>query len=254
KRSREEALDLFRKAAALPEAASSDLHRALGIALAVKGDFVEADQHFHQAYELTKPGAGAKANLEGLARLRAECGRLPNRLPELEAFLREPRMPELAKTALDLARLAAFTDRSLPAVALLDHVFSGHPELRADRCPFLGETARHLAAVEAARVGCGAAADAQDLGEDERSGWRERARQWLAQELEECRAELQSKAVKPAELRAQLLRWQHDERLAGLRQDGGLGMLPRQEQREWRNFWQAVDALIGQARSAGARD
>jgi serine/threonine-protein kinase len=111
----------------------------------------------------------------------------------------------------------------------------------SDRNKALKEEYRYLAARCAALAGSAIGNDSADIGDDERTLWREQAREWLL-------ADLKAWGKTPDyshELTQQMLTlWQADPDLAHVREPNAIKKLPLDEREEWIRFWKDVRSAL----------
>jgi serine/threonine-protein kinase len=172
-------------------------------------------------------------------------------LPDLRAFLEGREQPRDGTERLALIGVCEFENRTatlagLLAAALADPSLAGDPRGRL----------RQRAARSAALAGCGRGEDAAELGEAERSHWREQARHWLLADREVLLEVLAGGDEHEAtQALAVLAEWKSDPDLAGVRDPDRLALLPVAERDAWRELWAPVDAAVARFQgSAPASD
>jgi serine/threonine-protein kinase len=104
---------------------------------------------------------------------------------------------------------------------------------------------RYPAARCAALAGCGLGEDGAKLDEEERTRWREWARDWLHTDLAVWAKVLDggSRAAR-ALVRNKLTHWLADPDLAGVREVGAIGKLSAEERDRWLALWREVGAVL----------
>jgi Flp pilus assembly protein TadD len=229
----EEAHAAFRRAIAL-NPKENRFHVQLAGVLQEEGRLDEAWDEYQTALDLGD--AQVRRDLQVCARLRA----LQPRLDDLIAGRDQPANTgeQLAFAMLCGQRLQR---RYALAARLYSEAFRAEPRL-AGNSP---GGHRFHAAVAAAAAGCGQ--DAAALDEKERASLRKQALEWLRAELDfSTRLVQRDRPDIRATAGYMLRRWQHDARLAGVRDQAALGLLPETEQRAWRNLWSDVTAILSQ--------
>jgi serine/threonine-protein kinase len=172
-------------------------------------------------------------------------------MPDLDALLARQRGPRDDDERMALIAVCRSMQRTQRAASLYVDAFAFEPG-SADR---LGVDRRYDAACCAARAGCGDGEDAAGTSEEERAGWRERARGWLRDDLAGKRGLLNGDPnVESAALPGELESWFEDPALAGVRDEDALNRLPPAEHEAWRALWRDAEALLADARSANAGD
>ncbi len=171
----DEAIDHYRQAIRL-EPGWFRPHGALGQALLAKRQFAEADAAIGRCLELLPP---EEAKLRGnLERLRERCRHLlalEGRLPGIVRGTDKPAADE----CLDAAELCFVKNHYATAARLYAEALAATPRLTED----LRAGHRFNAARAAALAGSGHGDDVAGLGEPEREGLREQAREWLRLDL-----------------------------------------------------------------------
>jgi serine/threonine protein kinase/tetratricopeptide (TPR) repeat protein len=124
----------------------------------------------------------------------------------------------------------------------LDRAHSGKPFLRVDE---LAYSCRYpwarCAVMSAGDVGKNGA----DLNETERARMRGLAREWLLSDLEVWKKVLELNPTTGREIvNQQLIRWQSDPDLAGVREASKLEKLPPDERRDFAKLWDAVAQVV----------
>jgi serine/threonine-protein kinase len=172
------------------------------------------------------------------------CERLVEIDGLLPAVLRAEAAPADAAGYCDFARLCKCKRRYVAAARLMAQAFAAEPGLQEN----LESAHRYNAACWAARAGCGRAADAHLLDDDQRSYWRKRSLDWLRADFVLREGQLNSgKPNESAVAKKKLRRWRSDPDLSGVRDADALDKLPEGERADWRQLWADVDALIQKA-------
>jgi serine/threonine-protein kinase len=173
------------------------------------------------------------------------CERLLALEPRLPAILAGEDGPANRVEQVDLAQLCL--DRRLYATAARTYqeVLDAAPDLTADR----NLDPRYNAACAAARAGCDQGEDTARLDAAERARWRKQALDWL-EALRKSRARQLNGGSSQVgrDVRQELVHWQYDADLAGLRDRAKLDKLPKEEQDACRAFWGEVSRLLTQLR------
>jgi protein O-mannosyl-transferase len=261
-----EAMSAYRRAIELDPAYASP-HVGLGSALAELGKREEASAEFHQAIQLDPKNAVAHYNLalneQAEGRLEEAMNEYRKALqlgyrqaePQLQACeqLRQlrPRLPDLLagrdKPADNAERLSfadlcaqPFEARYAKAAQLYREAFAADPALADDpRTSY-----RSLAALAAARAGCGQGRETPDLTEAVKTRLRRQALEWLQAELaywQQGKDKTEGRILIVPTLRA----WQKNDGLAGVREPAALAGLPQEERTAWQKFWHEVETLVG---------
>jgi tetratricopeptide (TPR) repeat protein len=267
----DEAITIVREGLRLnPE--SVDLHDGLGFALRAKGDFDGAIAAFHEAIRLNNKYAGASTNgythlghvlkakgqfADALASYRRshELTKAPQWRLQLAKWVKEcehlveldgklPRVLEGVLVPGDAAESAEFAaicctpvkQRYAAAVRFYRDAFAKQPGLADD----VQQQHRYNAACAAALAGCGQGKDAAQITEPQRVLWRQQALEWLQSDLEARTALLQKTPQLRDAVQEQLLYWQKDSDLAGVREPAALAKLPQAEQSRWSELWKRV--------------
>jgi eukaryotic-like serine/threonine-protein kinase len=107
----------------------------------------------------------------------------------------------------------------------------------SDRGKILREEYRYLAARNAASAGSGIGNDSADIGDAERTLWRQRAREWLLADLKAWGGKVDD----PRGVAQQMLTlWQADPDFAQVREQDALKKLTPHEREEWTALWDDV--------------
>jgi tetratricopeptide (TPR) repeat protein len=266
-----EALAEFREAIRLkPDFAEG--HYSLGITLDVRGQVAEAIAEFREAIRLKPDFAEARCNLgqclqregrfqEGIAELRkghelgskrrgwsypsAEWVRQAERMAglaaRLPAVLRGSDKPNDAAEGVSLAHIAYLTKRCRDSARLYANALRADPGLAED----LKSGHRYDAACSAALAGAGRDEDPSPTDDEERARWRKQAVAWLEADLAARSKQFEGGRPETRATASRALRhWKNDADLAGIRDPESIARLPDEEQRECRNLWSKVDALL----------
>jgi hypothetical protein len=122
--------------------------------------------------------------------------------------------------------------------------FAARPEFADD----LRTRERYSAARAAALAAAGRGADADKLGDGERTRLCRQAVTWLTADLAAWARLIKDDPRERANARAMLRYWQVDPELSGLRDATALAGLPPEERDACRKLWEEVDALLRQTR------
>jgi serine/threonine-protein kinase len=232
----EKAAAAFRKAADLlpqhPEAWDG-----LAAALLDQGHFAEARAAAARLLDLPAPEAARRARRRQLDL----CDALLPVEARLPAALAGEWRPDNASTRLALAEWC-LTHRRLTATAtgFYEASLAAEPSLADD----LEAGHRFHAACAAALAAGGVGEDAAQLDDRRRAALRRQALGWLTAEYNAW-AERHRRG-KPGDRTAAataLRSWQHDEALAGVRDEPALALLPGDERQAWQALWAEVPAL-----------
>jgi eukaryotic-like serine/threonine-protein kinase len=182
--------------------------------------------------------------------LRAECRRLINLDPRLDAYLKGEIKPSGAGESCDLALLCAWPSRRLfgEAARLYERAFALEPARATD----LRMGYRYYAAACAARAASGEGRDS--VGMAERTHWRERSLEWLQADLALRRDQIQHGKPEQAEVaRGKLLYWLGDPQLAGVRDQRALQEMTDADREKWRAFWRTISELTEKPRGPSVK-
>src|SRR5262249_45175410 len=149
---------------------------------------------------------------------------------KLTRILQDKEKPAGSNECVELARLCQQPYQRLYAASarFWKEAFRDQPDLAAN--PASGN--RYDAACAAALAGCGQGKDAETLEAKEKAAWREQARQWLEADLTlRKRAAERGTLADRKNVQAQMLHWQQDSDLAGVRDKAALAKLPADEQK-----------------------
>jgi len=119
--------------------------------------------------------------------------------------------------------------------AFLQYLQSGRVRKFASR--------RYDAACSAALAGCSGNSPAK-INDETRIHWRTQAMDWLRAELAGLDGFVKAHPEDRGEVRRQLLHWQRDIDLAGLRDPGALAKLPGKEREACRALWAKVESIL----------
>ena len=171
--------------------------------------------------------------------LRREAERLL--LPNLPAFMDGKYQPQDDDERLALLGACQFANRTGAMARLYADAFAAAPSLADD----LAAGYRYNAARAAALAGCGQGAGATNLGEKERTRWRQRSCQWLQADLAaRTRAIDTGSPDTGGAHRMALKRCQTEPDLAGVREPSELDKLPADERKKFAALWVQVAAVI----------
>jgi serine/threonine-protein kinase len=170
--------------------------------------------------------------------LRREAERII--LPKLPAFLEGKYQPQDNDERLALLGTCQFNNRPLALVRLYAEAFKAAPHLAQD----IRSGHRYNAARAAALAGCGRGEEG-GLSQQERTRWREQARQWLRADLAAWNKVLAGDTAQARELvRRALTSWRGDPDLAGLREPDALGRLAADERKDCLALWHEVGVVL----------
>ncbi|OWK40283.1 protein kinase domain-containing protein [Fimbriiglobus ruber] len=171
--------------------------------------------------------------------LRREAERMI--LPNLPAFLEGKYQPQDNDERFALLGACQFANRFRAAARLYADAFAADPRLAED---FQHEH-RYNAARYAALAGCGRGVDGATLSEEERTRWRDRAREWLRADLAAYVGKVNGgAAAERAAVNNTLTRWRNEPDLAGLRDQNSLAPFAADERQKCLELWKEVDAFI----------
>ena len=202
----------------------------LGKAHAQQGRTNEAAAAFARALALAGDGAGK-------ARIFTEAAPLQGMLEKLVASAGNADRLTFARLAWDQKKFAS-------AARFWSQALASDPKLGDDR------QARHRynAARAAAMAAAGQAHDEPPLDDAAKTTLRRQALDWLKAELDFYRKQLENgKPIERAAVNGELLAWQKDGNLAGLRDAAALAQLPEDEQKAFTQFWADVGELLHKA-------
>jgi serine/threonine-protein kinase len=213
----------------------------LGKLLRDQGRLREARASTQRALDLAPENDRRRA---GLLEDVRRCDRLLDLEPKLPAVLRgDEKVSSPAEWAL-YAQLC-FGQQRYAASARL------HADPRAAEPGLVGNHS-YQATQAAARAASGEGKDDPPLGDAERAVWRKQILAALTRELDGLTPPAAGAPSRPrSEVLRPLWRWRHDVNLAGLRDPKALARLPQAEREAWQTFWQRVEALEYQLRTAG---
>jgi serine/threonine-protein kinase len=193
-------------------------------------------------------------------------------LPNLPAFLDGKYQPQDNDERLALLGICQFQGRYGAAARLYADAFAADPQLAddlnkeclrrtggreavGDRIEAFNSACRYLAARCAALAGCGQGKDGESLSAEERTRWRDQARDWLQADLAAWAKMLDSDSQAARDLAKRILEhWQVDPDLAGLRDPLALEKLPPDERQKYHTLWNTVAAARNQVAVAAPAD
>jgi tetratricopeptide (TPR) repeat protein len=239
-----EAEAAYRQAIAL-QPGFAEAYFDLGIASRQQARFREATAALKKASDLLPKETRSR---ELAQQLQQQCQRFVILDARLPAISRGAEKPADANEQIEYALLCVLKKLPATAARLYAGAFAMEPQLAEEP----STRYRYTAACSAALAGCGRGADAGEVGDAERAGWRAQARQWLRADLDAWARKLQSgRARDRTQVRQMLTWWRKDPDLAGLRDPEALENLPSAERQECRTLWSDVDALLERARPSG---
>jgi serine/threonine-protein kinase len=188
--------------------------------------------------------------------------------PNQSAFLDGSDHPIDNSNRLALLGICEAEDRDYAAAQLFSEAFASDPTVveelisscrsraaRGDdnqRTTELATVCRYPAVRSAALVGCGLAKDSAAISIEEHTRWRKQAREWLRADLAMWSDALDGGSLPThAIVRKQLIRWQMDPGLAGVRELSAIHDLPADEQPEWLALWKDVADMLERVKPAG---
>ncbi len=252
-------------------------HYNLGNALRDMRDLPGAVVHFRKTIEIDPNYAEAHCNLghilrhqgrfaEALAALKqghglgskqpdwrypsAEWVKEAERFVQLDAKLaaiqRVEAHPADAAEQVELAEVCLYKRLSVAGSRFYHEAFTAQPALADDM--HIGH--RYHAACAAALAGAGKGEDAASLTAEQRTPFRQQARDWLRADLTfwtKSRAANPADSQVRAEVQRTLQHWRRDPDLAGVRDAAELAKLPAAERQAWQQFWKDVGELLAKA-------
>jgi serine/threonine-protein kinase len=236
----DEAIDHLRQAVR-HDPALAQAHGSLGSALLAVGRYREAQTATRRALDLLEPDHPLRA---GASQQLRRCRHVLGLEARLQAVLEGKDRPVSAAERLEFAELCQLRKKYAAAAGLYGEAFAAAPQLADD----LRAGRRYNAARAAALAGCGHGDDHGKLSTAEQARWREQARQWLRADLAFWSKVVGGDAARKGLVEKNLMRWQGDPGLAGLRDPTALDKLPSAERQECRSLWREVDALLKRAR------
>ena len=205
------------------------------------GRVAEARTQFQRAFDLLAANAPLRASAADLVR---HCDRMLALEAKLGWVLKGEREPADNAERLELAGLCESQHRYATAARFRREAFAHDAKLADD----LPSAHRYTAVRDAARAACGQGADAKDLDDKTRAGWRQQALDWLRADLALRSKQLEGPAADDRKAARYALRyWQNDAALAGLRDAEELAKLPKDEREAWRTFWSEVQYILDKA-------
>jgi serine/threonine-protein kinase len=155
--------------------------------------------------------------------------------------LRGTEKPADTAEQLELAQLCGFKKHYVAAIRFFRDAFTAEPGL-AEAVP---ASNRYYAACAAVRAARGQGKDADEWDDKERARWRRQALDWLRQDLTWWGKALdKGNAQTKAQIWWQMVHWQMDPDLAGVRAQDALAGLPDDERQQWEKLWSDVEALL----------
>jgi serine/threonine-protein kinase len=235
----DEAIACFKRAVAL-NPRDANAHGALGHTLMQHGQFSAAQEALGRCLGLLPPNHPLRGRT---AQLFQKCRQLLDADTKLKMFLAGKEVPANAATQTLMAEVAQrpFKRLYLTSVRLYRDAFASQPRL--------AETFRCKAACAAALAGTGQGNDVARLDAMDRAELRYSALCWLQEHLGAGVLLLAQQPGAVGAVRQNLLHWQKDPNLAGVRDSDSLAKLPEAEQVAWLNFWAEVDTQLRQTRA-----
>lgn len=212
----------------------------LGFAQFLKGSFSEGAANLQKALNLLPPMHPLRADWLKLLKMSQQMQALEKRVPAVLDGTAHAAPGEL----LEMAWMCQeYQKRYVTAVQLYRLAFDAKPGLADDKT-------RHYynAACSAALGGTGHGEDAAKLTASEKAKFRSEARTWLQACLDLYANQAKDGKAAMAQIVARLSHWQADADLAGVRDTKLLAGLPEREGEAWRKLWEAVAALLKEAR------
>jgi serine/threonine-protein kinase len=235
------AIAAYRKAVAI-DPKLADAHVSLGILLTAQGRFAQALVSLQEGAKLLPPSDPRRPEL--LQRIRP-CQRwadLERKLPEV---LNGRQQPRSNAECLEYAAICPPKRLYVAACRFYQQAFAADSKL-AEGDPKVGNL--YNAATAAALAAAGRGRGAAQLNDKDRSRWRKQAVAWLRAELALWARELAKKTPEAVStVRQELLKWQKNPNLAGIRDAAALAKLPPEEQAACRKLWSDVAALLQKA-------
>jgi tetratricopeptide (TPR) repeat protein len=243
----DEAIVCYQKTIALdPKFAMA--HCNLGLILRRRGHFAESLAALKRGHEL-----GSKQ--PGWPYLSAEWVRQAKRLAAMEAklpaFLEGEYQPRDNTERLALIGVCQARKLHAAVARLYADAFAADPSLADD----LQAGHRYNAACSAALAAAGQGEDAGKLDDKERTRLRKQTLDWLRADLAVYAKRLQNGSrVARRLVTQQMLHWQKDTDLAGIRDKAALEKLPAEEQKAFAQLWADVTALLKKAETSAAKE
>jgi tetratricopeptide (TPR) repeat protein len=244
----DEAIAAYNKAIQLkPDWAEA--HCNLGEVLAKKGAFSEALAAYRRGHELGSKRTGWKYPSDKWVRQAERMLRADKRL---SAVLQGTGRAADAAECLAFAGLCQ-EHRQLYAAAARFYTQAFAADLKIADNLAVGH--RFNAACSAAQAGCGKGKDAAGLGAKERAQLRRQALDWLRADLVAWQGVLAKMPAKVSvKIVQQMVHWQGDPDLAGVRCAAALAKLPQGERAAWRKLWADVVLMQNKAREKPAAE
>ena len=218
-------------------------HGTLAFLLQCQGQYGESLVEYERGHEL-----GSKRGdwLYPSAKWVEQARRLVRIEPKAAALLRGEAAPADATEYLDLALIAHNKRMYATAADLWTKAFAIDSKLAND--PIIQD--RYNAASAAAMAGCGKGIEQPSLDEPAKAKLRRQALDWLKADLaawSKIGTTGPSRDRDNAQKNLQF--WKTDIDLAGVRDQGGLAILPEVERADWQALWLDVDRLLTKLRA-----
>ncbi len=216
-------------------------HCNLAQALQTQGRFGEALEHFRRGHAVgSKRGDWDYPSGQWVAEAQ-RLAALEQLLPEV---LQGKKQAKNAVERVELARIASVKGQYGSAAKLCAAALETEPEsAEPDKSPL-----RLRAACCAAMAGTGNGDAKEPLSEREKGQWRTRALEWLRADLDFWTKQLENGSAEGKKsVRQTLEGWKTDRALEGVRDDDAVKKLPNEEQRVWRELWEAVERVLKKA-------
>jgi serine/threonine-protein kinase len=212
-------------------------HGALGEVLLGKGKYAEAQGALVRARDLFPDQHPLRASV---SRQAQECERLLKLEKRLPLILAGKDKPTSARQCLDLVAMCHRKGWHATATRFSAEAFAADPKLADD----LKAGHRYQAACHAALAAAGQGAKATILDARARAGFRKQALEWLRGDLAQY-TKLSENGPPATRLfvQRQMTQWQHDTRLASIRQSAALARLPAKERAAFEKLWVDVARL-----------
>lgn len=181
-------------------------------------------------------GSGLTGWTWHILRREAESAIIPN----WRAFLEGTWRPEDNDERLALIGVCESRDLHHLTAGLYDDAFDADPALAENR----ENNYRYNATCYAMMVVGNDGRNAVQLSDKVRTRWRDKAKQWLRDELASWKSAASGSAQQRSVAYQRLRSWQMDADLAGLRDPDRLAELSEQERDECRALWAEVDSVL----------
>jgi tetratricopeptide (TPR) repeat protein len=217
-------------------------HDRLGSALHQQAAFAEAVRASEEALRVLPSGEPLRTSVQQRLKSCQILLALEKRIPAVLAGKAAAGPNEL----LQLAELCRYyREAHASAARLYREAFKGQPSLAED----VTRPHRYYAAWSAVLAGTGRSKDAAPLSADDRTALRQQARAWLQADLDVYAKDLRTgKSALVLRTVDNLGHWQAEARLATVRDEKDLAMLPAEEAGQWQKLWRDVAALFEEAR------